>query len=66
MVPERPSSDPAASKSVLFCLDCGHASPIGGDWTVTEHDGGTPRRIVACPDCGRVVATRPRFEPAPA
>lgn len=43
-------------KSVLYCPDCGHESPILGDWVVRELGDAT---MYACPDCGTVIASRP-------
>jgi predicted RNA-binding Zn-ribbon protein involved in translation (DUF1610 family) len=58
------------SKAVLFCPDCGHDSPVDGDWIVrTRGEGDDERAVYACPDCGTVIQTRPQFdgrtEPAP-
>jgi len=51
-----PSTDDARRrKTVLFCQDCGHASPVDGDWhvrTVGNH------QRTRCPECGRVVDDR--------
>ncbi|WP_251329120.1 hypothetical protein [Haloplanus pelagicus] len=49
-------------KATLFCPDCGHASPLDGDWderTVAGH------RCVRCPDCRSVVDERRAPEPQP-
>jgi hypothetical protein len=43
-------------KTVLFCPNCDHRSPIAGDWHVLTTDDG---RHVFCPECGRIVTTRP-------
>jgi uncharacterized Zn finger protein len=51
-----PSGDDASDhKATLFCQDCGHASPVDGDWTVRTVGG---RRRVRCPECGGVVDER--------
>ncbi|ELY70330.1 hypothetical protein [Natrinema versiforme] len=48
---------PAQRKTVLFCPDCGHESPITGDWeTMTAGD----ERLLVCTDCGSVVDRRSR------
>jgi hypothetical protein len=57
-----PSPEPAPSiddarghKAVLFCQDCGHASPVDGDWrvrTIGDH------QRTRCPECRRVVDDR--------
>jgi hypothetical protein len=43
-------------KSVLFCPECWHESPIDGDW-ITERTKGRLSR--GCPECGVVVDVRP-------
>ena len=48
-------SPPHDRKATLFCPDCGHASPIDGDWTVRTAGG---RRRIRCPDCQRVIDRR--------
>ena len=53
----RRSSD---RKAVLFCAECGHESPLGGDWSLNERDDG--RTDVDCPDCGRTLVSQPRFQ----
>jgi len=48
---------PEERKTVLFCPDCGHESPVTGDWeTVTAGD----ERLLVCVDCGWVVDRRSR------
>lgn len=48
---------PEQRKAVLFCPECGHESPITGDWeTVTTGD----ERLLVCPVCGAVVDRRSR------
>ncbi|RZV08707.1 hypothetical protein BDK88_2781 [Natrinema hispanicum] len=42
-------------KTVLFCPDCGHRSPITGDWDVTTTGG---ERLLVCTDCGSVIDRR--------
>lgn len=34
------------SKRVLFCQNCGHESPLNGDWIIDDKDG-----TYACPEC---------------
>jgi len=48
-------------KSVLFCQNCGHESPIAGDWHIARVDRRTRREkvVYTCPECARTVATRP-------
>lgn len=48
---------PEEQKTVLFCPDCGHRSPITGDWNVTTIDD---ERLLVCADCGSVVDRRSR------
>lgn len=43
-------------KSVLFCPDCWHSSPVDGDWRVQAAAGSA---VYGCPDCGAIVTTRP-------
>ena len=46
-------------KGMLFCPDCDHRSPLGGDWeTHAEADVYEYR----CPDCGASVLSQPVFE----
>jgi len=47
-----PDSRPKAS---LFCPDCGHESPITGDWLVEQGDGD---RTYRCPECQSAISTR--------
>jgi hypothetical protein len=67
----RSAGDAGGRKAVLFCPDCGHASPVDGDWNVrTAGD----HRHTHCPECRCVVDDRrvtdepaaPALEPAPA
>ncbi|MFB6117811.1 hypothetical protein [Halosegnis sp.] len=61
---ERPRADPPeddtqeSEKMALFCQECGHESPMTGDWLVRE---GTDGYHVVCPDCGTVVVAQPVF-----
>jgi hypothetical protein len=50
---ERPSH--ARSKSVLFCVECGHENPVDGDWVLDREDGHETRY---CPNCDSVVTDR--------
>ena len=43
-------------KSVLFCPDCGHESPVDGDWQVQAR-GET--LAYSCPTCSEVITERP-------
>lgn len=57
-----PSSDGThGRKAVLFCQDCGHASPVDGDWRVRTV--GSHQRT-RCPECRNVVDDR-RFAERP-
>ncbi|QLK25694.1 hypothetical protein HYG81_16670 [Natrinema zhouii] len=48
---------PEDRKTMLFCPDCGHESPITGDWnTRTTGD----ERLLVCTVCGSVVDRRSR------
>jgi len=51
----RSTGDDGGRKAVLFCPDCGHASPVDGDWTVRAV--GDHRRT-RCPECRCVVDDR--------
>jgi hypothetical protein len=44
-------------KTVLFCPECGHESPISGDWETTTAGGD---RLLVCTDCDSVVDRRSR------
>lgn len=56
------SSPDGGPKTHLHCLDCGHASPIEGDWVTTQEDDGSDRTVVfECPDCGRTILAQPLF-----
>ncbi|MFA9415232.1 hypothetical protein [Natrinema sp. HArc-T2] len=46
---------PEAHKTVLFCPECGHRSPITGDWDVTTT---STERLLVCTGCGAVVDRR--------
>jgi predicted RNA-binding Zn-ribbon protein involved in translation (DUF1610 family) len=46
-------------KNTLFCPECGHESPVDGDWEV--HTEGT-RDVFTCPACGAAVTTRCRSD----
>lgn len=43
-------------KSTLFCPECDHAAPVGGDWIVEEHRDGV--EALTCPDCGATLTVR--------
>ena len=47
---------PPDSKAVLFCFDCGHESPLEGDWNVEQRDD---REAYRCPECGTTISVRP-------
>lgn len=49
------------TKSVLFCPECGHESPIDGDWISV--DVGASRHI-DCPECQTTVTVRPTGRPS--
>jgi len=46
-------------KNLLFCPDCGHESPVGGDWVVRPSE---TRDVYACPECGAAVTARCRSD----
>ncbi|SEQ48689.1 hypothetical protein [Natrinema salaciae] len=48
---------PERRKTVLFCPECGHESPITGDWN-TDVSG--DERVLVCTACGSVVDRRSR------
>ncbi len=51
------STDEPRQKAVLFCQDCGHESPINGDWSIrTQGD----HLLYMCPQCRHVLMDRPR------
>ncbi|MFB6151748.1 MAG: hypothetical protein ABEJ40_08085 [Haloarculaceae archaeon] len=50
-------ADPPRGKATLFCPECGHESPHGGDWRRRERDG---RIVSECPVCGTEIASRGR------
>jgi len=66
MPPQASQSASAAraprQKSVLFCPDCGHESPIDGDWQVQT---GEDRCVYGCPACDAVVTERPATAESP-
>lgn len=54
-----PDEDPP-KKGVLFCPECGHESPITGDWIVHEQPD---RDVYECPICSATILRRRRFVP---
>ncbi|WP_122087972.1 hypothetical protein [Halalkalicoccus subterraneus] len=48
---------PPDRKSVLFCPNCDHHSPIEGDWIVRERTTSVEYR---CPDCETLLTERER------
>lgn len=54
-------SKAAGRKAVLFCPVCDHDAPVDDGWSIDEHEGDDPRVDVACPTCGHVVVSQPRF-----
>lgn len=48
---------PDREKTVLFCPECGHESPITGDWETATAGSD---RLLRCPVCGTVVDRRSR------
>ncbi len=48
---------PERRKTVLFCPECGHESPLTDDWEGVSADDD---RLLVCPDCGTVVDRRSR------
>ena len=48
-------------KSVLFCQNCSHESPVDGDWRVARVDRRTrnEKAVYTCPECARTVSVRP-------
>lgn len=55
--PLTPDEDPP-KKGVLFCPDCGHESPVTGDWIVREQPS---RDVYECPSCSTTILRRRRF-----
>jgi predicted RNA-binding Zn-ribbon protein involved in translation (DUF1610 family) len=49
-------------KALLFCPDCGHESPVDGDWVLWTRTNGGDRTVYACPVCGTVIQSRPQFD----
>jgi len=56
------AADASDRKATLFCVDCGHASPVDGDWTVRTVG---ERQRLRCPECRSVVDERRAPEPTP-
>lgn len=57
------SVDPSQLKTVLFCSQCGHESPIDGDWSVDAcTDDGGSTSVYECPECEAVITVRPVFD----
>lgn len=50
------------SKATLICRVCGHESPVRGDWNRRPSGDAV---LVECPDCGFVLAERPRDDATP-
>ena len=60
--PLRASAGSADRKAVLFCPACEHEAPLDGDWSRDDRDDVDGSRTdVACPECGTVVVSQPRF-----
>lgn len=53
---------PPSRKSVLFCFDCGHESPIEGDWNRRPHGDTVDYE---CPACSTTITSRPRSDRQP-
>ena len=51
------SADESRRKSVLFCQDCGHQSPIDGDWMIRVQGN---KLLYVCPTCHHVLTERLR------
>lgn len=49
----------AGRKSSLFCPDCTRSAPIDEGWSLNCRGD---RREIACPNCGTVLVSQPRFE----
>ena len=57
--PDDPPDASARLKTTLFCPDCDHRSPVGGDWVLrTAGDGYT----YECPDCEAVVVRQHDYD----
>ncbi|TYL37458.1 hypothetical protein CV102_15885 [Natronococcus pandeyae] len=50
------SETPERGKSMLYCLECEHASPVEGDWI---RDVRAHSVAYVCPDCNTVITERP-------
>lgn len=46
---------PPTEKTTLYCPECGHESPINGDWTIHILVDST---TYECPDCGTTIDSR--------
>lgn len=58
MTPPATTSDrPPSSKAVLYCFECGHESPVEGDWIVHQSADCVS---YDCPECGTTITSRPR------
>lgn len=53
---------PPPRKATLFCFDCGHESPIEGDWNRRPNGDEVD---YACPACETTITTRPRSDREP-
>jgi hypothetical protein len=50
-------ADEPRRKSMLFCQDCSHESPVNGDWVIrTQGDS----LLYVCPNCQHVLTERPQ------
>lgn len=59
----RDDGSPTRRKATLFCWECDHSSPIGGDWVVQSRD---QHVAYVCPVCETALTKRPRSnEPSP-
>ncbi|WP_436345256.1 hypothetical protein [Natronorubrum sp. FCH18a] len=56
-LPASTADPPVAGKTTLYCFNCGHESPIEGDWN-RRPDGDTVE--YSCPVCRTTITTRPR------
>lgn len=42
-------------KATLFCFECGHESPVTGDWIIQEYGDCVD---YVCPECETTITTR--------
>lgn len=55
-----PSDGEPPSKRTLYCPNCGHESPLNGDWGERKRRSDDDfRRVLSCPVCRTDVVSQP-------